>query len=411
MRNREKKKSSVDAVSVMSDAQKQRLSVATPKEQFKRDERVWSEYLSSKPSDGDSKVSQQRKEVVQRLFLLLQNQKLSCNSTAQGEPVDFAKLQTKDNAMPLAALMSHGGRIVVSVPPIKKGEDPEQLFNWVAGGAANLSSEKTGKAAEKKGCPIFQRFAATHSVNVTSEGNIQEIKVKSSVKNAPRFMKDYIKARHWGMNLGLKEPDQAGLENGSHGHLYMYWQAPTEDKPGALMFGCEGSAPGKKSYLGSTHDTSGAPNQFSPTGGLKFTNSQFDNYPIRPDPLNGIQLKLASHDIQQVVKLKASDFQPTQLALKAGTAYSPARPAMSSTAKTGMMFAQHRGNASAKEVLKSSSPPVSFEDTQGVAKKPTPPLDSKIAIPSVLPPLPNIPSQDTMPPLPEVPSRPKRGGP
>jgi hypothetical protein len=368
-----KKKQAQD---VMSHDQKEQLAKAIPAAQFIRNEAVWRTYMKSKPASADvntQKVSEKRKDVMSRLFLLMQNEKLECKDK-MGNITKFKDAASDEGELNLASLLSHGGRSLVILPPIKPGDDPNKLFNWVTGGADNLSRAKSGQTAEKQGCPIFQRFAATHSVNIDEKNEVHEIKVKSSLKSVPRFAKDYLNARHWGMNLGLREPDKAGEENGSYGHLYLFWQPPTLNKPGVLMFGCEGCAPGVGSYLGTTHDTSGRPNQFSPTGALKFTDKQFDGFQLKPDSMNGISLKLNAQDINQLVNLKASEFKPEQLSQKAGGA----------TSYSNALSAQ-----SVKSNRSVSAPPLRPVSPPPSVPKPSP--DSLLPIPGILPPLPDKP--------------------
>lgn len=60
--------------------------------------------------------------------------------------------------------------------------------------------------------------------------------------------------------------------DGAHGHLYMYYQPPTKNKPGAILVGLEGTEPGVKGELGE-HSLVGAPDKLSPFGGKQWNGS------------------------------------------------------------------------------------------------------------------------------------------
>ncbi len=121
------------------------------------------------------------------------------------------------------------------------------------------------------------------------------------------------------MNLGLAEPGSPAPEDGSHGHLYMYWVPPTTTKPGALLFGCEGSAPGCESYYGAAHTAAAARGEFSPTGGLKFSDAKFDGYEVRPKSVDGLRVDLTGDEVQKLMRKSVKEFDTaTELRRPAG---------------------------------------------------------------------------------------------
>jgi hypothetical protein len=69
------------------------------------------------------------------------------------------------------------------------------------------------------------------------------------------------KHRHWGMNIAIGGAGNISqgvtktqiLSNGEHGHVYMYYMSPKENRFGGIMIGVEGSEFGKNSQVGSSH--------------------------------------------------------------------------------------------------------------------------------------------------------------
>jgi len=71
---------------------------------------------------------------------------------------------------------------------------------------------------------------------------------------------------------GLGNTDMAGnvvMPDGSHGHLYIFYQPPTLQKSGGLLIGAETSRAGHADVFGKYHDLKGGSAEFSSTGGSK----------------------------------------------------------------------------------------------------------------------------------------------
>ncbi len=89
-------------------------------------------------------------------------------------------------------------------------------------------------------------------------------------------IRDSMMGRHHYKNLALGGIGNlnpfSGMKitkDGSHGHLYMNYRAPGR-APGCLLLGVEGSAPGKGNQYGKVHDASATKGEFSATGGQKW---------------------------------------------------------------------------------------------------------------------------------------------
>jgi len=69
--------------------------------------------------------------------------------------------------------------------------------------------------------------------------NLEFIRENLSKLKSESYREAYSELIHL---TGLREPGQPGIEDGAHGHFYMYWVPPAADKPGGLLIGCEGSS-------------------------------------------------------------------------------------------------------------------------------------------------------------------------
>lgn len=203
-----------------------------------------------------------------------------------------------DTGYPIAMALSHGGRVMIELPP-DANNGGHTYWNWLWGGA-NVANG-------------FRRSAATHGIELLDN-------VSPLVGGCNRYMKETggksvgFKAwltgdqRHFGVNLALGGlgkinpiSGQQIVPNGSHGHLYLFYLAPTANTNGGVLIGCETSAPsdikisqgqtksvpkydqrgvlvsfGTQTYKSESSDTYGgghglgSSNKFSGTGGLKW---------------------------------------------------------------------------------------------------------------------------------------------
>lgn len=170
------------------------------------------------------------------------------------------------NAIPLAAVFSHGGRVLIQLPQ----NDGNNFWDWLWGG------EKPQK-----------RLGATHGmffgepVQALPYGFTKRI---TEVGNKGE-------GKHYGVNVGCGGVGAINpysgvriAEDGEHGHLYLCYVAPTANRVGGILIGVEDSAPiDRARFLAPGHRTHffavgqtghkhtfGAAGTYSCTGGEKW---------------------------------------------------------------------------------------------------------------------------------------------
>ncbi|WP_437645653.1 hypothetical protein [Sorangium sp. So ce362] len=161
--------------------------------------------------------------------------------------------------VPVAKLLSHGGRVNVQIPA---GSPPYALTELLG------ITDKDGKP--KAG--VFKRFVGTHHVAL-GEG-----KFKEQGGQPAAFMAKLDDTELYGINLavgGLGLKDFNGdviLPDGAHGHMFLGYRPPKPGRPGALQIGMETTGPGAPSTVGYVHNwrsTEKTANPISSVGGLK----------------------------------------------------------------------------------------------------------------------------------------------
>ncbi|KAL0483457.1 hypothetical protein AKO1_014729 [Acrasis kona] len=109
--------------------------------------------------------------------------------------------------------------------------------------------------------------------------------------------------RQWGMNLpvggnGYQTMTGSTISrNGEHGHLYLYYMSPKQDRFGGVMIGVEGSEYGKYDQGGGYHGLSARSPLLSPTFGYKWRGKDDGKripnlYPHGPAKYNGMIIDL-----------------------------------------------------------------------------------------------------------------------
>lgn len=193
--------------------------------------------------------------------------------------------------LPLAAALSHGGRVIIQYPP-KQG-----FWEWL--GEDN---------------PLKQRMGASHFLTRLDDSNLETIsrapvkawkEGKVNTGGVGVVGQLNVAGRDLGVDLAMGgavtydakslsafvnegEPPGWFLQaltpnrDGSYGHLYVY-EHGAEKGCGALMIGLEGSSPFTKkehtSVLGKEHTVEGKPGEFSGAYGVKFTHAAFAKLP------------------------------------------------------------------------------------------------------------------------------------
>lgn len=312
-------------------------------EQFENDAQVWQAYLND-TTVNSSGLSNEKKDIVKRIFTVLDQgylqRKLGSGyedvSTVNKELLEAQK-QGKNNNQPpltLAAVLSHGGRVTIKIPKLNKDDDPTTFIRWLIGQNNQLTPDS----------PTHIRAAATHTIGLekNSSSRVEEKKLHlTNPKHILKLLTDFLRKRHLGINIGLGTKDKAAPDNGSYGHLYLHWKPPTEQEEGALMVGCENSAPGKKNRYGAVHDMRAKSDEFSPTGGEKFSNEKFANYRLQVGKVGGLEIELTRQQIKDLTAKRAQDFDLNKLNAPITKEFKLAK-SPNSTRKIKHVIGQHR---------------------------------------------------------------------
>lgn len=175
-----------------------------------------------------------------------------------------------ESDVPIVSSISHGGRVVIQLPAGNNG-----FWRWLW---ADMEPEG--------------RKGATHGLSY--------VKVPIDIGGRRKYVKEdklstlggFFSSNHFGINIGVGGVGNinpfSGVtiqEDGCHGHLYIKYLQPSATGCGAVMIGCEGSAPldrydGPGTFAsdqtGHKH-TFGASGKFSPTGGKKWKEREWHN--------------------------------------------------------------------------------------------------------------------------------------
>ncbi|MEZ4524476.1 MAG: hypothetical protein R2941_00960 [Desulfobacterales bacterium] len=197
------------------------LRLRSPEEQFELDCAMWYGTLVK----GDAEEIAFLKRVFTVLFyggLLYQEE--------PGKWNEWVK-----SGIPIASVLSHGGRFVIQLPKATKEED-DDFFNWLGGG-----TDQNNIILKN------QRLAATHGIDPLTYAQMKPM-ILGRIHRINEGKKDHGE-KHYGINISLGgqgniHPVSTNkiMNNGEHGHIYVYYLRPTFDTYGGLLIGCEGSA-------------------------------------------------------------------------------------------------------------------------------------------------------------------------
>jgi hypothetical protein len=182
-------------------------------------------------------------------------------------------------ALPLAVAISHGGRLLIQLPPVRRERD-FRFLDWFTGQNHNN---------------LYSRKAATHEIIrmqtpdplPLANGGRKVLK-----EGKPTGTKIQTKGTlHYGINLALSGFNRPSLHNakvnavedGRHGHAYLCYKAPHDGKVGGMLIGIEGSEAGKWDMLGHFHGWSASSSDVSMSGGVKFKKLSALNVPKEED--------------------------------------------------------------------------------------------------------------------------------
>ena len=212
------------------------------KENLKKEKKLEENEIEEKERNS-AKAS----EILTKIFLILQSG-LKTYDKEKKMHIDYKEGD-------VAKALAHGGRVNIRIPEIKEGENPRELTDWIG------ITEKLESGESKRADPVYSRKFGTHHMSITKNkggkrGKFEEEGGRSAaIKNV--FER---KQKLYGLDLsggGLGKKDINGdiiLPDGAHGHMFIGFTFPTNEKDGALQIGIETTAPGAPSTTGYTHN-------------------------------------------------------------------------------------------------------------------------------------------------------------
>jgi len=248
---------------------------------------------------------------------------------ANGNTQSFA-----ENNLPVSSYLSHGSRVMIEIP----AGSEDKLFNWLTSGdptkngasrvqtqdgaISDRTPDQNGEITEKI---VYNRSAATHGIAFEegSDGKPHAKELKGFMIGAKDFMSNKLlgqDTKHWGVDLAMNAEfsgkDSEGITvskpDGDHGHLYIYYEPPTADRPGAILIGCEGGAP-----TSHKHSKTGASDPLSPVDSSKWRDvnpklgiageEEYANTKM-PQDYNGLVATLTPDELENIVKLEAKNY-------------------------------------------------------------------------------------------------------
>jgi hypothetical protein len=253
----------------------------------------------------DKGFEKSRSDVLKRALLLIGegNPKITSTDNSKNKTTKMAS----ENGLPNSFYITHGSRNLITIPR-SADQNPDKLINWLISGKKDKKvtdySVYSQKDALKKDKLLYVRSAATHGVKF-DDGGIVIKETKGFWIGASDFLKNCwkvfanavgsiigktpypITSHHFGIDYSLEY--NSPIDSKDHGHLYLYYQAPTKDKEGVILIGMEGAAPDSPK-----HSKTGASDPMSPTNSLKYRDlkSKATDGVVVPDTVDSLRIDL-----------------------------------------------------------------------------------------------------------------------
>ncbi|CAD5981041.1 eCIS core domain-containing protein [Planktothrix agardhii] len=250
------------------------------KDIYEKDTKMWEQTLDNQTNSEDESLEKYKEQtesansILRRIFIILHD--------GLKYREDQKQNIFKDWDESVAVALSHGGRVMINLPPIKQDENENEFIQWLFGTSPESDLTRKPQSYDKIKDPnnksdhykakVDTRIASSHNVNVT-ESSLEEEKSNTFDVKGKTGLKSTIK--HYGMDIplgGLGNEDLAGdaiLPDGRHGHIYIYYRPPSLTLPGSVLIGAETSRMAHTDVFGMYHDQRGAPAEFSSTGTSK----------------------------------------------------------------------------------------------------------------------------------------------
>ncbi|WP_052344942.1 eCIS core domain-containing protein [Planktothrix rubescens] len=250
------------------------------KDIYEKDTKMWEQTLDNQTNSEDESLEKYKEQtesansILRRIFIILHD--------GLKYREDQKQNIFKDWDESVAVALSHGGRVMINLPPIKQDENENEFIQWLFGASPESDLTRKPQSYNKIKDPnnksdhykakVDTRIASSHNVKVT-ESSLEEEKSNTFDVKGKTGLKSTIK--HYGMDIplgGLGNEDLAGdviLPDGRHGHIYIYYRPPSLTLPGSVLIGAETSRMAHTDVFGMYHDQRGAPAEFSSTGTSK----------------------------------------------------------------------------------------------------------------------------------------------
>ena len=247
---------------------------------YEKDTKMWEQTLDNQTNSKDESLEKYKEQtdsansILRRIFIILHD--------GLKYREDQKQNIFKDWDESVAVALSHGGRVMINLPPIKQDENENEFIQWLFGASPESDQTRKPQSYNKIKDPnnksdhykakVDTRIASSHNVKVT-ESSLEEEKSNTFDVKGKTGLKSTIK--HYGMDIplgGLGNEDLAGdviLPDGRHGHIYIYYRPPSLTLPGSVLIGAETSRMAHTDVFGMYHDQRGAPAEFSSTGTSK----------------------------------------------------------------------------------------------------------------------------------------------
>ncbi|WP_318285976.1 eCIS core domain-containing protein [Limnospira fusiformis] len=253
------------------------------KEIYDKDTEMWEKALNNDLTtipESNQEIAKKYQEqtdsaiaILKRVFIVLQHGLMYRDD--QHTP-KFEEWQEN-----VAVALSHGGRVMINLPPLQGNDKEHEFIYWLLGGSSAQVQEHKPKSHDHRGADqssdyykakVDTRIVSSHDVEVT-QNSLKEL--KSNTFDFKGAVGATSTIKHYGMDIplgGLGNEDMAGdviLPDGRHGHMYIYYRPPSREKPGSVLVGAETSRMAHTDVFGMYHDQRSAPAEVSPTGTSK----------------------------------------------------------------------------------------------------------------------------------------------
>jgi hypothetical protein len=185
---------------------------------------------------------------------------------------------SKNPGTNVASLLSHGQRVLVQIPTSQKGGD--ELWAWLTR-TEDIPRRRGATHGQSRESPPFKHLMAGHYKYVCERGG-------GVIYGGVQAVSGAILGRHHGFNVALggegnRNPFSAANDDikhtyepidadGRNGHVYINYMAPSRDKVGGMLVGCENAEPGrgKNPHTKAGHSLFGKGQDISVCGGKKW---------------------------------------------------------------------------------------------------------------------------------------------